>query len=137
MPRDLSETAHDYGYAGGYGGGIGRGDGVGYGHGLGGGYGNGCRPGGGYGCDGGYGLGYLSGGGHGYRRTGGTIIGSIGEHTVYAHIPWGVVRSGCEVLSVAEWRERWRELAGWYEIDVDEDVVEVLLERAAKEGEKS
>ena len=81
--------------------------------------GGGAGYGAGYGCGHGAGDGYGDGSGYG----GFVEVGTVGDHTVTAN-HYGAVRVGCQVHTIAAWREQWREIAA-------EEGVEVSLERVA------
>ena len=112
--------AHDHGdgHGGGdgYGGGF-RGGGYGFG-----GFGFGFGVGDGFG--GGFGVGFGFGGGYG-----GIVIGRVGRVEVVHFAPWPYVRVGCELHSIAYWRENWMEIAQRNRVVVDCDF-EALLDSA-------
>jgi hypothetical protein len=107
-----------YGYGDGYGDGDGSGDGSGYGYGDGYGDGDGSDDGSGYGYGDGYGD--------------GDLIGRVGPHQArVTATPWGpVIRVGCQVRTLAEWRAEWRALAGAEDLNVSETEAEVLFAAA-------
>jgi hypothetical protein len=98
--------------------GSGSGDGSGYGYGYG--YGSGD----GYG----YGYGYGSGDGYGYGKR----IAVVAGCSVRLMAVWSLVAVGCEVHTIAHWREHWREIAAKYCDDVDEPKVAGLLAQYGK-----
>jgi hypothetical protein len=87
----------------GYGSGAGYGDGYGYGYGY------------------GYGSGYGDGDGYGEK------IGTVGSYDVLCVFP-GYVRVGCEVHSVASWKEVWRDVARKHREYVTQEEVDALCE---------
>lgn len=132
------------GYGSGYGRGYGYGDG--HGNGRGGGYGGGYGDGYGGGGDSyGYGKGHSGdyGYGDGYRgddaRMDGfshlhdcavTVIGRVDGYTVDLIDPFGVVRIGCQAMTIEEWQRDWRELASANHVAVDVATADELFARA-------
>jgi hypothetical protein len=108
------------------------GDGYGYGSGYGYGYSNGYGDGDGYGDGNGYGYGdgYGSGYGYGDGNGSGVVLGSVASHAVKLLVPWNVVKIGCQTMSIAEWKSKWRKVANDHEVTVDKLVVESLIEKA-------
>ena len=98
----------------------GAGGGAGYGSGSGSGYGDGY----GFGYGSGFGDGFGSGSGYGFAE-----IGTVGGHTVAAN-RYGAVRVGCQVHTIAAWREQWREIAAEEGVEVSRERVAVLLNKA-------
>lgn len=124
----------------GYGRGFEYGTGYGYGYGYG--SGDGYSYGGTYGCSyNGYGYGYSDG----YFDTGdGIVIGEIDEicgvdscYDVTLLVTFGVVKVGCQVMTIAEWRKQWREVASKEEISVPEAVAHRLLRVAEQLTEEA
>ena len=81
----------------------GRVDGYGYGSGSGYGYGDGDGYGDGSGSGCGYGYGYGDGDGDGYGDGSGEKLASCGGHVVSVYRPFGWLRIGCEIHSIADW----------------------------------
>lgn len=136
----------------GYGAGDGRGHGDGYEHGHGNGSGRGYMGGYGYGHKGGDGNGYWYGAeygcidGHGYRYMDGyeygcgyeygygeisptQFIGAVGGYPIDLVILFGLVRVGCEILSLNEWKKQWREIAENNNVSISEAEVRLILEK--------
>jgi hypothetical protein len=81
----------------------------------------------GYGYGYGYGDGYGDGSGDGSGYGSGYVLGSVAGYEVRLIAEWSLVRVGCEVHTIAHWRERWRQIAGRNKADVDEREVAALL----------
>ena len=64
--------------------------------------------------------------GDGYGYGDGELIGVVGSYEV-RRVWLGVARIGCQVHTVAEWRDRWASLAAEYGVSIHRDEVERLL----------
>jgi hypothetical protein len=93
-------------------------------------YGYGSGYGSGYGDGNGYGDGYGDGYNNGYGYSSGVVLGSVASHAVELLVPWNVVKIGCQIMSIAEWKSKWRKVANDHEVTVDKLVVESLIEKA-------
>ncbi len=88
--------------------------GYGYGYGYGSGYGSGDGDGSGYGS------------GYGYGQK----LARVGEHEVEVIREFGVVKVGCQVHTISEWRRRWKQIASDHEVNVTQAEVDGLLSLA-------
>jgi hypothetical protein len=126
------------GYGYGNGDGHGHGDGYEHGHGNGsgrgymGGYGYGYKDGDGHGCGYGdsYGYGAEYGNGCGYGEISPTqLIGEVSGYPIDFVILFGLVRIGCKMLSLNEWKKQWRAIAENNNISISETEVRLILEK--------
>jgi hypothetical protein len=138
--REMDGVLTDYGDGDGYGNGYGNGDIYGYGYGsgdiygygdgdiygYGDGYGNGYGHGSGFGD--GYGSGYGYGSGCGYGS--GVVLGSVADYAVELLTPWNVIKIGCQIMSLDDWKAKWEKFANKHKMIVDKLVVESLIEKA-------
>jgi hypothetical protein len=111
MESMLTNSGYGYGYGYGYGSGSGYGSGDGYGHGH------------GYG----YGDGYGHGDGDGYGH--GEIIGKLRVDEIEIIREFGVLRIGCQVRTIADWRKNWREIAEANEVEITANEVAELIKK--------
>ena len=102
----LERGGYGYGYGDGYGYGYGSGFDSGYGYGSG--FGYDSDSGSGFGSGSGSDSG--SGSGHDDPKEW-PIVGQVGCYDVHRHPDFDVVAVECHVLTVAEWRDQWEQLA--------------------------
>jgi hypothetical protein len=123
MAGVLTDYGDGYGYGSGYGDGYSNGDGYGYSSGDGNGNGNGN----GFGNGDGYGYGDGSGDGYGYGY--GVVLGSVADYAVELLTPWNVIKIGCQIMSLDDWKTEWEKFAHRHNVLADKLVVESLIEK--------
>jgi hypothetical protein len=123
--RKMAGVLTDYGDGYGYGSGYGNGDVYDYGHGcgFGDGYGNG------YGHGSGFGDGYGDGYGYGDGSGDGVVLGSVADYAVELLTPWNVIKIGCQIMSIDDWKAKWEKFAHRHNVLADKLVVESLIEK--------
>lgn len=123
-------SGYGCGYSLGYG--YGGGDGFGYGYGFGCGGGNGENI--VYGCSSRLSSRYtqlsLSGDGGSYAHGYGVALGFLSKYIVELIRPWNIIKIGCIVMSIDEWKREWRSIAIENNINVDDSTVESILVKA-------
>jgi hypothetical protein len=110
--------------------GFGNNYGYGYSNSSGSGYGNDYGYGSGYGSGSGYGDDYGYGSGYGYGYASGVVLGSVVGHAVELLTPWNVIKIGCQIMSLDDWKTEWKNVANKHKMIVDKLVVESLIEKA-------
>ena len=78
----------------------------------------------------GYGYGDGSGYGAGYGYGGGEQIASVGGYAVEVVRNFGVVKVGCQVHTIAEWRGSWEEIASSNSVNITQTEVDAMLSLA-------
>ena len=89
----------------------------------------------------GYGDGYGDGSGYGDGNGygDGDPAGHIGEYPVCVVRQWRLVRVGCQVHTLDEWRTQWRTIAQTHGIRISSEEAQACLDRVStmcEEGER-